>query len=290
MVEGGQMTSVTETPVRPASTVVVMRDAPGGPEVFLVRRHHAVAFMAGAHVFPGGRIDDGDRAGQASWCDGVESARLALADQTPDESLAAHVAALRELFEEVGVLLARRPDGEFASFDSTEPSFAMARTAIHDGERSLHEVVTGAGLRLALDAVIYFAHWVTPPLDIRRFDTRFFLARVPEGQSPAHEERESTEGTWVRPADALAGAISGRFILPPPTWATLRELEYFPTVAAALEWARQRPVRRREPRVTLDGDLRRITLPGDSELPEPDPVAFETRFVLADGRWRLDLP
>jgi 8-oxo-dGTP pyrophosphatase MutT (NUDIX family) len=105
---------VSDTPIRPAATVVVMRDAPGGPEVFLVRRHHAIAFMAGAHVFPGGRIDDGDRAADPSWCDGVEAARCALADQPADESLAAHVAALRELFEEVGVLLARRPDGAFA--------------------------------------------------------------------------------------------------------------------------------------------------------------------------------
>jgi 8-oxo-dGTP pyrophosphatase MutT (NUDIX family) len=285
------MSAVSETPVRPAATVVVMRDTAHGPEVFLVRRHHAIAFMAGAHVFPGGRIDDGDRAADDSWCDGVEQARRALTDQTPEESLAAHVAALRELFEEVGVLLARRGDGAFVSLDGAagEP-FAAARPAVHDGERSLHELVSGAGLRLALDAVVYFAHWVTPPLDIRRFDTRFFLARVPPGQVPVHEEHESTEGTWARPADALAGTATGRFVLPPPTWATLRELEHFPTVDAALAWARSRQVYRREPRVRLDGDVRRITLPGDPQLPEPDPVPFETRFVLADGRWRLDLP
>jgi 8-oxo-dGTP pyrophosphatase MutT (NUDIX family) len=268
-----------------------MRDAPGGPEVFLVRRHHAIAFMAGAHVFPGGRIDDGDRAGDPSWCDGIEQARQALSDQTPEESLAAHVAALRELFEEVGLLLARQGDGAVVSLDGDDQQqFAAARLAVHDGERSLHEVVSGAGLRLALDAVAYFGHWVTPPLDIRRFDTRFFLARVPAGQVPVHEERESTEGTWVRPSDALAGTASGRFVLPPPTWATLRELEPFASVDAALAWARQRTVRRREPRVTLEGDIRRITLPGDPDMPEPDPVPFETRFVLADGRWRLDLP
>lgn len=268
-----------------------MRDAPAGPEVFLVRRHHAIAFMAGAHVFPGGRIDDADHGGDASWCDGVEHAKKALTDQTADESLAAHVAALRELFEEVGVLLARHTDGSFVSIDGeTAQAFAEARTAIHDGARSLRSVVDSTGLRLALDAVVYFAHWVTPPLDIRRFDTRFFLARVPPGQVPVHEERESTEGTWVRPSDALAGTASGRFILPPPTWATLRELESFPTVDAALAWARQRPIRRREPRVTVDDGVRRITLPGDPQMPEPDPVPFETRFVLADGRWRLDLP
>jgi 8-oxo-dGTP pyrophosphatase MutT (NUDIX family) len=265
-----------------------MRDAPRGPEAFLVRRHHAIAFMAGAHVFPGGRIDDGDRGADVSWCDGVEAAGRALTDQPPAESLAAHVAALRELFEEVGVLLARGADGQFVSFDNMESSFAQARTSVHDGERSLHEVMSSAGLRLALDAVVYFAHWITPPLDIRRFDTRFFLARVPEGQVASHEERESTEGTWVRPADALAGTASGRFVLPPPTWATLRELEHFPTVDAALTWARQRRVYRRQPRVTLDNDVRRITLPGDPELPEPEPVPFETRFILADGRWRLD--
>jgi 8-oxo-dGTP pyrophosphatase MutT (NUDIX family) len=244
--------------------------------------------MAGAHVFPGGRVDDEDHGADGSWCDGHEAASRAMPDVAPADALAFHVAAARELFEEVGVLLARASDRGIVSFTDTDvhARFDQHRSDIHDHRRSFRDVVTSEGLRLALDSVVYFAHWVTPPLDIRRFDTRFFLARVPEGQSPVHEEREATESTWVRPSDAIAGVAAGRFELPPPTWATLRELERFPDVSAALAWAAERTVRRREPHVIMDGDVRRITLPGDPSLPEPEPVAFETRFILQGGHWR----
>ena len=101
-----------------------------------------------------------------------------------------------------------------------------------------------------------------------------------------HDDREATESLWIRPADAIAAVGRRDIVLPPPTWASLRELERFASVDAALVWARTRTVYRREPRVTVDDDgVRRITLPGDESLPEPEPVAFETRFVLADGRW-----
>src|SRR6185436_2187806 len=102
-----------DTPIRPASTVVVLRDGPRGPEVFLVRRHHAIAFMAGAHVFPGGRVDPHDHDADASWCDGLDIARRRIPGVSPEESVAFHVAAARELFEEAGVLLARNATGEF---------------------------------------------------------------------------------------------------------------------------------------------------------------------------------
>jgi 8-oxo-dGTP pyrophosphatase MutT (NUDIX family) len=201
----------------------------------MVRRHHAVAFMAGAHVFPGGRVDDSDYSADTTWCDGVAEARTKLPDVAPDAALAFHVAAARELFEEAGVLV---------------------------------------------------AHWVTPPLDIRRFDTRFFVSRVPPQQAPVHDDHEATDSVWIKPADAIAAAGRGEILLPPPTRASLRELERFTSVDAALRWAQTRAVYRREPRVTTEVDgTRRMVLPGDPSLPEPEPVAFETRFVLADGRW-----
>ena len=279
---------MTDVPIRPAATVIVLRDTTSGPEVFLVRRHHAVAFMAGAHVFPGGRVDAGDHGADASWCDGVSAAAAKLPDVAPDAALSFQVAAARELFEEAGVLLARDATGQPVSLADAgdRDRFTLHRAELNASRRTLREIVEAEHLRLALDALVHYAHWVTPPIEIRRFDTQFFVTRVPAEQTPAHDDHEATDCVWIRPADAFTAVGRGDIVLPPPTWASLRELQRFPSVDAALQWARTRTVYRREPRVTTDADgIRRIVLPGDPSLPEPEPVPFETRFVLADGRW-----
>jgi 8-oxo-dGTP pyrophosphatase MutT (NUDIX family) len=279
---------VTDAPIRPAATVIVLRDTTSGPEVFLVRRHHAVAFMAGAHVFPGGRVDAGDHGADASWCDGVSAAATKLPGVAPDAALSFQVAAARELFEEAGVLLARDARGQPVSLADAgdRDRFTLHRAELNASRRTLREIVEAEHLRLALDALVHYAHWVTPPIEIRRFDTQFFVTRVPAEQTPAHDDHEATDSVWIRPADAITAVGRGDIVLPPPTWASLRELQRFPSVDAALQWARTRTVYRREPRVTTDADgIRRIVLPGDPSLPEPEPVPFETRFVLADGRW-----
>jgi 8-oxo-dGTP pyrophosphatase MutT (NUDIX family) len=275
-------------PLRPAATVIVLRDGVTGPEVFLVRRHHAVAFMAGAHVFPGGRVDSGDESANSSWCDGVVEATGKLPGVAPEAALAFHVAASRELFEEAGILLARDARRQLVSLagGADRDRFKVHRAELNAGRRTLREIVEVERLRLALDTLVHYAHWVTPPIEIRRFDTRFFVTRVPSHQAPAHDDHEATDSVWIRPVDAIAAVSRGDIVLPPPTWASLRELQRFPTVDAALLWAQTRSVYRREPRVTTGADgNRRIVLPGDPSLPEPEPVAFETRFVLADGRW-----
>ena len=198
--------------IRPAATVIVMRDAPAGPEVFLVRRHHAFAFMAGAHVFPGGRVDEADRDAAAEWCDHGGRPEAALSPPP-----ASFIAAARELFEEAGVLLARDRHGAFVSFAAAagQARFESYRDDVHQGRQSLQSIVEGEGLRLALDALVPYALWVTPPNEVRRFDTWFFLARVPPEQRPAHEHTESTDSTWIAPAEALARAVSGEMLLPP---------------------------------------------------------------------------
>jgi 8-oxo-dGTP pyrophosphatase MutT (NUDIX family) len=277
---------------RPAATVVVARDSSAGPEVFMVRRHEATAFMGGAHVFPGGRVDTADRDGTEDWCDGVAHAVGQLPSLPHAEALAYHVAAARELFEEAGVLLARRVDGDFVSLAGADDHarFKAARHQVHDGATTLRALVQREGLRLALDALVLFAHWVTPPIDTRQFDTRFFIARVPPHQTPAHDETETTHSDWIRPADAIAQAIAGDIVLPPPTWTTLRELEAFATVGAALAWARQRRVVRRMPLAREDHGRRVLLLPGDPMHPESagDEPPLETRFVLVDKRWRAE--
>jgi 8-oxo-dGTP pyrophosphatase MutT (NUDIX family) len=280
----------TDLPVRPAATVVVLRDSSAGPEIFMVRRHHAVAFMAGAHVFPGGRVDDSDHDADPRWCDGIDDAARQLSDLPRAVALAYHVAAARELFEEAGVLLARSEPGRFVSLAGADARdrFMTYRHDVHGGRRTLRAVVEQERLRLALDALVAFAHWVTPPVDTRRFDTRFFVSRVPPEQAPAHEHAESTESTWTTAAAALSAAARGDIVLPPPTWATLRELEPFASVDEVLAWARTRKVVRREPKLVEDAETRMLVLPGDPLSPEYEPVTFETRFRWVEDRWRAE--
>jgi 8-oxo-dGTP pyrophosphatase MutT (NUDIX family) len=276
-------------PLRAAATVILLRDGVSGPEVFLVRRHHAVAFMAGAHVFPGGRVEESDYSADGRWCDGILEARAKLPGVTSEAALAFHVATARELFEEAGVLLARNVTGSYVALanGSDQDRLKTHRAELNAGRRTLREIVETETLRLALDALVHYAHWVTPPIEIRRFDTRFFVTRVPPHQTPVHDDREATDSLWIRPSDAITAVGRGEIVLPPPTWASLRELEQFTSVDAALRWAETRNVYRREPRLAIDADgTRRLVLPGDPTLPEPEPVPFETRFVLTSGGWR----
>jgi 8-oxo-dGTP pyrophosphatase MutT (NUDIX family) len=276
---------VEDTP-RPAATVVVLRDSPAGPEVFMVRRQAGTAFR-GAHVFPGGRVDasDGELAA-GSWCDGLDHAARQLPGLPGVQAVAFHVAAVRELFEEAGVLLARSPASGFVSLDDDAANrrFTDHRSAVHAGTRTLRTIAEGESLRVALDTLLLFAHWVTPPAPIegRRFDTRFFMARVPAGQVPAHDDRETSDGVWVTPREAIARAVRREIVLPPPTWVTLRELERHASVEGALAWAAARPVVRREPAIVDENGGRVLVMPLDDG---PDPVRYERRFALRNGAW-----
>jgi 8-oxo-dGTP pyrophosphatase MutT (NUDIX family) len=277
---------------RPAATVVVLRDRSTGPEVFMVRRHEDTAFMGGAHVFPGGRVDEADHSGSEAWCDGIAHAVQQIASLPAGEAVAYHVAAARELFEEAGVLLARHATGAFVSLGGADVQKRLKqdRTDVHGGGMPLRAVIEREHLRLALDALVLFAHWVTPPIDTRQFDTRFFMTRVPPDQTPAHDDTETTHSTWVRPADAIAQAVAGDIVLPPPTWTTLRELEPFASVEAALAWARSRAIVMRMPKLLEQDGRRMLLLPGDPLYPDiagDDPPA-ETRFVFVDRRWRAE--
>jgi 8-oxo-dGTP pyrophosphatase MutT (NUDIX family) len=279
---------------RPAATVVVLRDGPAGPEVFMVRRHEDTAFMGGAHVFPGGRVDAADGDADESWCDGIPHATIQLDGLEKSEAVAYHVAAARELFEEAGVLLARQPGGDFVSLvgAADHERLKQDRVRVHDARTTLRAVIERERLRLALDALVLFAHWVTPPVDTRQFDTRFFMTRVPPHQTPAHDDTETTHSLWARPTDAIAQSMKGEIVLPPPTWSTLRELEPFESVKDALAWARRRTVVRRMPKAIEQDGHRMLLLPGDPLHPDPpgDDPPLETRFVLVDRRWRAERP
>ncbi len=268
-------------PLRLAATVIVLRPASAHPfDVLLVRRNDKVAFMAGAYVFPGGRLDDSDLAQPAEACTGLDTLGRC-ADLAPDEEARYRVAAIRELVEEAGLVLARR-DGRMVD----EATAAAVRASITPGTGLVADLAA-RGLTAALDAVMPFAHWVTPEIEIRRFDTRFLLARMPGEQVASHDGGEMTALEWLAPDEAIARARDGSINLPPPTWSTLRRLSAFASIDDAWQWASTTPIVRIQPGFVREGQTTTLTLPGDPTFPRPvDCEAFdETRFQLADGRW-----
>lgn len=282
---------------KPASTVVVVRDQPRGFEVLLVKRNDKVAFMAGAHVFPGGRVDAHDAiVDPSACCDGL-STLPQFDDLSVADEVAYRVAAIRESVEEAGVLLARGADGAGISGDV----IAAVRAALIAGE-PLGALAAQGGFRLALDAFVALAHWVTPEVEPRRYDTRFFLATLPDGQTPQHEAGETTELLWMRPADAVARGEHGDILLPPPTWTTLKQLVRHASLADVFAWAGAKPIVCVQPHLVRDERQTMLTLPGDPLYPHAhnprigDPlmpslpgweVPEDTRFVLEEGRgWK----
>lgn len=223
---------------RPASTIVLMRDTPGGAQVLLMRRNRSAGFVPGAYVFPGGRVDEAD-ADPSLWGETPLPAR-------PAPSFWA--AAIRELFEETGVLLAREETGGFAP-DATTPVWAEWRDSLLEGRTTLRRMLEAHGLRLALDRIIHLAHWITPVAEPRRYDTHFFLASMPASREAAADPREMSDAQWLSPAQALDRFASGDLPMVFPTVRTIEMLAAFETVGAALEGLRDRLVQPVLPRL-----------------------------------------
>ena len=264
-------------PIRPAATVMLIRDVPSGPadgsgiEVFMLRRTLQATFASGMYVFPGGRVDHVDAAPtMEAVCDGLDDARASELLQIESGGLASWVAAIRECFEEAGVLLARSVrTGELIRFDDpvVAARFDGARPSIHDSSLGLVELCETEGLRLVTDAMFYVAHWITPRGENRRFDTRFFLARSPLAQEPLHDDTETIASLWVRPSDALARERSGELMMLPPTIACLQFLAEHSTADAALAAAAQigRPPRiLPKIRAATPGAPMELLMPGDA--------------------------
>lgn len=229
--------------LRPAATVVVLRPRESGSyDVLMVRRNDKVAFMAGAYVFPGGRLDEADATASESPGDRW----LSRFDDLPaTEEHTYRTAAARELREEAQVVI--------------DPA-----------------------------DLVPLAHWVTPEIEIRRFDTRFFIVRVPPGQQARHDESETTALEWLSPAEALQSAERGTIMLPPPTWTTLKRLAPHASIDDAMAWARQARIVRIQPMLIKTDEHTILTLPGDPTYPtiEGWDIPDDTRFRLEDGRWR----
>lgn len=214
-------------PAAAAATVMLVRDGDGGPEVYLMRRSLSARFVAGAHVFPGGRVDPQDL--DPDWEKQGTGLTHASANQLldlDDGGLGYWVAALREAFEEAGVLLAVGDSGTYASFtaDGDVARLASLRQAVYRHQMSFLELCRCEGLLLSFDHVAYVARHVTPDVSPIRFDTRFFLARVPGEQEPVHDDLELIDSCWMRPSDALEHGRRGEMSLIEPTRISLEAL------------------------------------------------------------------
>jgi 8-oxo-dGTP pyrophosphatase MutT (NUDIX family) len=224
------MSDAIPTMPRPAAAIVLLRDRmEGGVEIFMVRRHIQSDFAPDVFVFPGGTVKPDDQS--------LESSMTAATKQDGPTSLGTgfRAAAIRECFEEAGVLLASR-SGKSLDFTGMEAEpFASYRAQLQRTEISLNEIVAREGLTLATDALLHWAHWITPEAWPKRFDTHFFLAKAPQGQLAAHDDLETTESVWIAPEVALSGFESGAFPLVFATVHQLRALSDLTSYAQARE-------------------------------------------------------
>jgi 8-oxo-dGTP pyrophosphatase MutT (NUDIX family) len=263
----------TTVPVKPAATVLLVRDADaGGVEVFMLRRTFNAAFASGMFVFPGGKVDDVDGVDEiAELCDGLTDSHASALLGIASGGLAYWVACIRECFEEAGVLLARHEStGDVVRFDddATAKRFEEERENIHDGSVALLDLCKREGLRLTTDDIHYVSHWITPMGEKRRFDTRFFIARAPQAQEPLHDDGETIESFWISPQEAIERAHEKDLMLMPPTKANIEFLLSYKTADEVLEAAAQVGMPQTIlPKLKIDSDGRvvGIAMPGDPE-------------------------
>jgi 8-oxo-dGTP pyrophosphatase MutT (NUDIX family) len=252
-----------KTPAAPrhASTVVLLRDSPRGPEAYLLRRVKGMAFAGGMHVFPGGSVDPEDAQADIAWAGppAAQWGRWFGAHEPLARSLVC--AAVRETFEECGVLLAGTSADHLLE-DVSSDEWEAERAALEAREQSLSQLLARRRLVLRTDLLRPFAHWITPDVEPKRFDTRFFLAELPAGQVCRDVGGEADERLWVRVSDALEQGLT----LLPPTHASLLDLGPYPDVRSALDAPRE--VTLVAPKlVVLADDSVRLVVPGDPDYP-----------------------
>lgn len=247
-------------PARPSSTVVVVRQGSSEPELFMVRRHAESSFGT-AYAFPGGVIEDDD-SHVHEFCAGLSSAQADLRLGVKAKGLDLYSAAIRELFEETGVLL--------ANISKIDEDLSAVRDALNAGSESWYEFVSRNQLQLRCDQLHYFTHWVTPPTLSQRYSTRFFLAELPEGQAAMHCGGELIDSRWITSHDMLEASRAGEVKLHFPTIKTLESIARHKTYEALVEWAHscvEWGVTSMVPAIiTRDGE-QEVVLPGDKDYP-----------------------
>jgi 8-oxo-dGTP pyrophosphatase MutT (NUDIX family) len=247
---------------QPAATVMLLRDGGRSPEVLLLERHVRSPILPAMSVFPGGRVEQADLelAGRVGTFT-AEEARARLATVPAELALAYFVAAIRETFEEAGLLLARRRGTTDLLDGDTARALQTQRLAVQSAPARFRELIEAEDLELAVDLLSVHGHWITPERVERRFDTIFFAAMAPVGQRAEHDGVESTNHAWLEPEEALAQASGGQRQLVFPTACNLDTLCGFPDAAAALTASRARSLVTVMPRVVLRDGQRVLELP-----------------------------
>ena len=247
----------------PSATILLLRDGARGIEVFMVKRHHQIDFASGALVFPGGKVDAHDRdealRKHADGADNLDDLRLSLA-----------ACGIREGFEESGILLARKTGGTDYIDATTATALAPWRPKLNASEVGLVDFLAQENLRLACDALVPFAHWITPTFMPKRFDTYFYVAATPAGQLGRHDGSESVDSVWINPDEAIADTKRWTIIF--PTKMNLIKLARAKSVADAISRAKSEPVVTVEPKVVSRGSEQLLTIPeeaGYGKIEEP---------------------
>jgi 8-oxo-dGTP pyrophosphatase MutT (NUDIX family) len=249
---------------RPAATVTLVRDVPGGFEVLMMQRNLQSVFMPGMFVFPGGAVDKSDASEDySSLCVGMDDDSASRILGIERGGLRYWIAAIRESFEEAGILLACDDNDKIVVLDDAERAerFHAYRARVEHGEHPFSRMLKDEGLRLPLPKMTYFSHWITPEGAPRRYDTRFFVAVAPESQRPLHDNRETISHVWVKPAEALDQHKRGDFKMRTPTVHTLGLFAAHDTAASLLRGlGNLRDIQPVLPRISKAGQR---LLPGD---------------------------
>ena len=284
-----------ENVFKDAATVILIRPSKDGDwEIFLARRHQKQTFMAGAYVFPGGQLEETDNDPQLEnyikTADVFDPCRLLQDSSLPGEkALGFFIAAIRETFEEAGILLGGKTTGNFVSFHDEKvlKRFNDYRHQLNASQITLAEIAQKEKISFFPDALIPYAHWITPEFEKKRFSTRFFLAKLPPNQTPVADAIELTESLWVTPQEALEMHREQKIILMPPTFKTIEELSAFRDIDELFSAAKTKIIYPILPQ--LAGNI--LKLPHDPEYsiedykrpPKPDE---SSRILAENGVWK----
>jgi 8-oxo-dGTP pyrophosphatase MutT (NUDIX family) len=278
-----------------AATVILIRPSKSGDwEIFLARRHQKQTFMAGAYVFPGGQLEETDNDPQLEnyikTADVFDPCQLLQDSSLPGEkALGFFIAAIRETFEEAGILLGGKTTGNFVSFHDEKvlKRFNDYRLKLNSSQTTLAEIARKENIFLFPDTLIPYSHWITPDFEKKRFNTRFFLAKLPPGQTPLADAMELTESLWVTPQEALKMHIEQKIILMPPTLKTIEELFVFRNIDELFSAAKTKIIYPILPQLTGNS----LKLPHDPEYSidaykRPVNSSEPSRILAENGVWK----
>ncbi|WP_030764087.1 NUDIX hydrolase [Streptomyces sp. NRRL F-2664] len=257
--------SLTPVPPRLAATVMLLRDTPDGPVVHMLRRRTSMAFAGGAYAYPGGGVDPRDEEHHVGWAGPARAEWAARLGTDARTAQAIVCGAVRETFEEAGVLLAG-PTPDTVVGDTTGDDWEADRQALVARELSFADFLRRRGLWLRSDLLGAWARWITPEFEPRRYDTWFFVAALPEGQRTRNASTEADRTVWIRPADAADGYDKGELLMMPPTISTLRSLEPYGSAADALTAASTQDLAPVLARAALEDGEVVLSWPGHDEF------------------------